>query len=157
MEHILQPQKNTQIPLIALVPTQVGKTFTTVSAVQKNCLPLVSIGSTLEITPQLPYLTSVLDLNFKNISSEKIDTSLVLPKDISSAITSAKIFIGDKIIEMKLMDKALAQAKMKQSMNEGKTTALGEVITRSSAEQRLGADVFRFRIGNLPPDLLIRV
>jgi hypothetical protein len=117
----------------------------------------VSIGSTLEITPQLPYLTSVLDLNFKNVSSEKIDTSLVLPKDLSSAITSAKIFIGDKIIEMKLMDKALAQAKMKQSMNEGKTVALGEVITRSSAEQRLGADVFRFRIGNLPPDLLIRV
>lgn len=117
MEHFSPQQSNTEIPLIALVPTQDGKVIQTSDSTQTSCLPLVSIATTLEIVPSLPYLTSVLDLNFKNVSSEKIDTSLVLPKELSSAITSAKIFLGDKIIDMKLMDKVLAQAKMKDSLN----------------------------------------
>lgn len=58
---------------------------------------------------------------------------------------------------MKLGEKAQAQAQMKVALQQGDTAALGEITYRSSSTKRLGSDVFRFRIGNLPPDLEITV
>lgn len=68
METFSTNETNLENPLIALVPTFDNRLIRTTDSTLISCLPLVSIGTTLEIVPNLPFVTSALDLKFKNVS-----------------------------------------------------------------------------------------
>jgi hypothetical protein len=146
-----------EIPAFSLVPTKLNRDFQSEDKYCKKVLPLISFNTTLLITPPLPYYTSILNMTFKNTSSENIDTSLVLPKDLTTAISSSKIFIGDKVLNMKLMNAEVAREKMKKAVEKGKTAAIGELTTRGPINFRKRPNVFKFRIGNLPPGISLNV
>lgn len=149
-------EEKVKLPVFGLVPTQKDHLFKCGNKYERHTLPLISMNTTLLITPPLPYYNSILNLKFKNTSDEAVDTTLVLPKEFSSAIASANIYLGDKVLKMKLMGRQKAQDKMKKAMDEGKSAAIGELMNRNKTE-RIAPDVFKFRIGNLPPGITVRV
>lgn len=116
-------------------------------------LPLKSIifdckiaGATAEVTQSLEYF---------NNSQKTINAEFCYPRSLKSLYSGVKAYIGDLILNGKVVSKERAKKKMKEAEENGDTALLAEASNISP--KRISHDRIAIKIGNLLPEMAIRV
>jgi len=109
----------------------------------KDPVPLKSIKNRVLVNGFIAEVTS--DLHYKNEGDKSVEASFTFPLDDDSAVYKFKATIDDKVTEAEVQAKEAAKQTYEEAIKQNKTAFLAE-------ESDTSGDIFRCKIGNLPPN-----
>ena len=108
----------------------------------RDPIPLKSIKNKVSVKGFIANVTS--DLHYKNEETKSVEASFTFPLDDGSAVYGFEATIDGRVTRAEVQAKEAAKRSYKEAMERNETAFLAE-------ESDTSGDIFRCKIGNLPP------